>query len=124
MAVLRPRNDPVRLFGRRLVLLGLFALIVLSAMGVWSAYQKEKESRLLRKEAEMQLTDLSQRQAQLDADIASLETDRGKEQVLREQYALAARGEGLIVIVDTPPVAPTRATSSLVDWLKKTFTWW
>ncbi|MDO8575921.1 MAG: hypothetical protein Q7R90_01255 [bacterium] len=124
MAVLRPRNDPVRLFGRRLILLGLFALIVLSVMGVWSAYQKEKESRLLRKEAEVQLSDLSQRQAQLDADIASLETDRGKEQVLREQYALAARGEGLIVIVDTPPVAPTRATSSLVDWFKKTFTWW
>lgn len=124
MAVLRPRNDPVRLFGRRLILLGLSALIVLSAMGVWSAYQKEKESRLLRKEAEMQLGDLSQRQEQLDADIANLETDRGKEQVLREQYALAARGEGLIVIVDTPPVAPTRATSSLVDWLKRTFTWW
>lgn len=121
---IRSRNDPVRLFGRRLVLLGLFALIVLSAMGVWSAYQKETESRLLRKEAEMQLSDLSHRQAQLDADIANLETDRGKEQVLREQYALAARGEGLIVIVDTPPVASTRATSSLVDWLKKTFTWW
>ena len=93
-------------------------------MGVWSAYKKQQESRLLRKEAEMQLGALSKRQAQLDADIASLETDRGKEQVLREQYALAARGEGLIVIVDTPPVAPTRATSSLVDWLKKTFTWW
>lgn len=121
---IRSRNDPVRLFGRRLILLGLFALIVLSAMGVWGAYQKEKESRLLRKEAEMQLGDLSKRQAQLDADIANLETDRGKEQVLREQYALAARGEGLIVIVDTPPVAPAHATSSLVDWLKKTFTWW
>ena len=121
---IRSRNDPVRLFGRRLILLGLFALIVVSSTGVWGAYQKERESRALRNEAEMQLTDLSQRQAQLDADIASLETDRGKEQVLREQYALAARGEGLIVIVDTPPVAPTRATSSLVDWLKKTFTWW
>jgi|SRR3990167_9217431 len=124
MAVLRPRNDPVRLFGRRLVLLGLLALILFSVVGVWGAYKKQQESRLLRKEAEMQLRDLSQRQEQLDADIASLETDRGKEQVLREQYALAARGEGLIVIVDTPPVAPTRATSSLVDWLKKTFTWW
>jgi len=121
---IRSRNDPVRLFGRRLILLGLFALIVVSSTGVWGAYQKERESRALRNEAEMQLTDLSQRQAQLDADIASLETDRGKEQVLREQYALAARGEGLIVIVETPPVAPTRATSSLVDWLKKTFTWW
>lgn len=124
MAVLRPRNDPVRLFGRRLLLLGLLVLIVLSGMGVWSAYEKERESRLLRKEAEMRLGDLSKRQTQLDEDIANLETDRGKEQVLREQYALAARGEGLIVIVDTPPVAPTHATSSLVDWLKRTFTWW
>ena len=124
MAVLRPRNDPVRLFGRRLVLLGLFALIIVASAGAWGAYQKERESYALRQEAEMQLDDLSKRQAQLDTDIASLETNRGKEQVLREQYALAARGEGLIVIVDTPPVAPTHATSSLVDWFKRTFTWW
>jgi len=121
---IRSRNDPVRLFGRRLILFALFVIIVFSVAGVWSAYKKERESRALRQEAEMQLGDLSKRQAQLDVDIASLETDRGKEQVLREQYALAARGEGLIVIVDTPPVAPARATSSLVDWLKKTFTWW
>lgn len=124
MAVLRPRNDPVRLFGRRLILLGLFVLIIVASTGAWGAYQKERESYALRQEAEMQLDDLSQRQAQLDTDIASLETNRGKEQVLREQYALAARGEGLIVIVDTPPVAPTHATSSLVDWFKRTFTWW
>ncbi len=121
---IRSRNDPVRLFGRRLVLLALLALIIIAGVGVWGTYQKERESYALRQEAEMQLSDLSERQTQLDLDIANLETDRGKEQVLREQYALAARGEGLIVIVDTPPVAPTRATSSLVDWLKKTFTWW
>lgn len=114
----------MRLFGRRLVLLGLFALIIVASAGAWGAYQKERESYALRQEAEMQLDDLSKRQAQLDTDIASLETNRGKEQVLREQYALAARGEGLIVIVDTPPVAPTHATSSLVDWFKRTFTWW
>lgn len=114
----------MRLFGRRLVLLALLGLIVVAGLGAWSAYKKERESYALRQEAEMQLGDLSKRQTQLNADIANLETDRGKEQVLREQYALAARGEGLIVIVDTPPVAPTRATSSLVDWFKKTFTWW
>ncbi len=124
MAVLRPRNNPVRLFGRRLVLLGLLSLIIIAGAGVWSTYKKERESYALRQEAEIQLNDLRERQTQLDSNIASLETDRGKEQVLREQYALAARGEGLIVIVDTPPVAPTHATSTLVDWFKKTFTWW
>ncbi len=118
------RNNPVRLLGRRLILLALMASIIIVGAGVWGTYKKERESRALRQKAEIQLSDLSKRQTQLDADIASLETDRGKEQVLREQYALAARGEGLIVIVDTPPVAPTRATSSLIDWFKKTFTWW
>ena len=121
---IRSRNDPVRLFGRRLILLALFALIVVALVGVWSTYKKERESYALRQEAEMQLNDLANRQMQLDADIENLQTNRGKEQVLREQYALAARGEGLIVIVDTPPVAPTRATSSVIDWLKKTFKWW
>ncbi len=121
---IRQRNDPVRLFGRRLVLLALFGLIIVASLGAWSAYKKERESHVLRQEAEMQLGDLSKRQEQLDTDIASLETDRGKEQVLREQYALAARGEGLIVIVDTPPVAPAEETSSVLEWLRKAIPWW
>ena len=121
---IRSRNDPVRLFGRRLILLALSVLIVFSAMGAWSAYQKERESHTLRLQAEMQLSDLSKRQTKLDLNIANLETDRGKEQVWGEQYALAARGEGLIVIVDAPQAAQTRATSSVLEWLHKAFSWW
>ena len=121
---IRWRNDPVRLLGRRLLLLALVGLVAVAILGTWGAYEKERESYALRLEAEGQLNDLSTRQSQLDADIASLETDRGKEEVLREQYALAARGEGLIVIVETPPVAPTRATSSVIEWFKKAFSWW
>lgn len=121
---IRSRNDPVRLFGRRLVLLSLLGLIAVASAGAWNAYGKERESRALREQAEMQLSDLSKREAQLDADIANLETDRGKEQVLREQYALAARGEGLIVIVDAPKATPTQATSSVLEWLHKAFSWW
>lgn len=121
---IRQRNDPVRLFGRRLVLLALTGLIVVAIAGARSAYEKERESRTLRLQAEIQLNDLSKRQSQLSADIASLETDRGKEQVLREQYAFAAYGEGLIVIVDTPQTAPTQATSSVLEWLHKALSWW
>ncbi|MBI5457935.1 hypothetical protein HY971_04400 [Candidatus Kaiserbacteria bacterium] len=121
---IRSRNDPVRLFGRRLLLLALLGVIVVAALGAWNAYGKERESRALREQAEMQLSDLSKRQAQLESDIANLETDRGKEQVLREQYALAARGEGLIVIVDAPKATPTQATSSVLEWLRKALPWW
>ncbi len=121
---IRWRNDPVRIFGRRLLLLALLGLIIVAIGGAWSGYKKERESGALRLQAEMQLSDLSERQSQLNADIANLETDRGKEEVLREQYALAAHGEGLIVIVDTPPVAPAEETSSVLEWLRKTLSWW
>ncbi|OGG49625.1 hypothetical protein A2763_03000 [Candidatus Kaiserbacteria bacterium RIFCSPHIGHO2_01_FULL_54_36] len=123
MAMMRYRNDPVRLFGRRLLLLVLLGLVVVVIGGVWNAYQKEQESKALRTRAEVQLSDLSERQTQLMSDVASLETDRGREEVLREQYALAARGEGLIVIVEPQPEQP-HATSTFMDKLKKAFTWW
>ncbi len=121
---IRSRNDPVRLFGRRLILVGLAVLVVAVASGVWSAYHKQKESAALRTQAEAQLRDLSQRQTQLNSDIAKLETDRGKEEVLREQYALAAKGEGLIVIL-SPTTTEVQATSSaFAQWLHNTFPWW
>ena len=120
---IRQRNDPVRLFGKRLIVLGLLALVVLAIGGVWNAYQKERESAALRTRAEVQLDDLTKRHAQLSSDIANLQTDRGREEVLREQYALAAQGEGLIVIVE-PQQEPVHATSTFMDKLRKAFRWW
>ena len=120
---IRQRNDPVRLFGKRLIVLGLLALVVLAIGGVWNAYQKERESAALRTRAEVQLDDLTKRHAQLSSDIANLQTDRGREEVLREQYALAAQGEGLIVIVE-PQAEPAHATSTFMDKLRKAFRWW
>jgi cell division protein FtsB len=125
MAVLRQRNEPVRLLGRRLLLLALGVLIVVALFGVWNVYQKDRESEALKKQAQVQLSDLAGREAQLNADIATLQTDRGKEAALRQEYALAAKGEGLIVIVDPASGTPIEATSSaFVQWLHKTFPWW
>ncbi len=97
---IRPRNDPVRLLGRRLLIAALFALVIVAGVGVWNAYRKERDSALMRDEAQARLRDLSGRQDELTSDIAKLETARGKEEVLRDQYALAAKGEKLIVIVN------------------------
>ncbi len=118
------RNDPVRLFGRRLMILILLILVVGVAWGAWGAYKKERESAALRVEAEGQLNDLTVRQIQLDEDIANLQTDRGVEAVLREQYELAREGEGLIVIVDKPETSPSQATSTMLDSIKGAFFRW
>src|SRR3989338_11217547 len=118
------RNNATRLFLRRLGLLGLLLLVVLGAFGVWGVYQKERESAALRAQVEGDRADLAQRQMQLGGDIARLRTERGMEEALREQYALAERGEGLIVIVDSPASAPAEATPSVFDKIKQAFSWW
>lgn len=118
------RHDPLRLFGRRLVLIALLVVIAVAIPGVWGVYKKERESRVLRAEAEAQLADLSQRRAQLEADISKLKTPRGMEETLRAQYRLAKNGEGLIIIVDPSTPVPAKATSTVMEWFNKAFSWW
>lgn len=118
------RRDPLRLFGKRLLLILLFVLVIIAISGVWKVYRKERESMSLRREAEVQLENLSKRQTQLERDIEKLKTPRGMEDALREQYRLAKTGEHLIIIVDPPTPAPIEATSSVMEWFQKTLSWW
>ena len=117
------RSDPVRLLRRRLLIVVLLMLIAVTVRGVWGVYKKEKESRQLRHEAELQLEDLKSREASLRSDISELKSDRGREEVLREEYELAKEGEGVIVIVE-PPASSPEPQSKTVEWFHRFFPWW
>src|SRR3989338_6900838 len=117
------RQNAVRLFLRRLGMLALLGLIAVSISGVWGVYKKERESAELRAQVERERADLTARRALLESDLNSLKTDRGIEEALREQYALAESGERLIVIVDREAPASVEATSTVREWLRKFF-WW
>ena len=124
MTALRRRNDPARLFIRRVIFVALALLVVFLAFGVWDVYRKSRESDALRTAAQIHLDDLTKRQVQLTSDIGTLKTDRGKEEILRQQYDLARSGEKLVVIVDPATSEPIHATSSVMEWLQKAFSWW
>ena len=117
------RQNAVRLFLRRLGMLALLGLIAVSVSGVWGVYKKERESAELRAQVERERGDLIARQALLESDLDRLKTDRGIEEALREQYALAENGEQLIVIVDPQSPPAVEATSTVREWLRKFF-WW
>ena len=63
---------------------------------------KERESSDLRMQAEAHLLDLQTRETALNAKITSLETERGQEAALRDEYQVGKEGEGMITIVDKP----------------------
>ena len=125
MTRLGQQRDPARLFLRRIGLLILLVAVVFAISGVWGVYKKERESAILRVQAENERADLLKREARLKEDIDTLGTDRGLEEALREQYALAERGEGLIVIVEPQTPESVQATSSdALKWFQKIFFWW
>jgi cell division protein FtsB len=120
----KDRKDPARLFTRRVGIAALVLLVVFAAAAVWNVYEKERESRALRLQVEGQLEDLRAREAKLNVDIAKLETDRGLEEALRDQYEVAKAGERLLIIVEPATAAPARATSSVLQWFRDTFFSW
>lgn len=98
---------------RRLFVLIFCALLVVVLRGVWGVYEKERESRALREEAEAELRDLRVREAELHADISSLSTERGMEEVLRERFEFGKENEGVVVIVEPPSSEPPPRQTNL-----------
>ncbi len=123
MRTFEKREDPIRLMRRRLVILVLLALVFVGVRGVWGVYKKEQESRMLRAETEMQLAKLKVREADLRRDMASLKSERGIEEVLREEYELAKEGEGVIVIVDPTEPVPKEPEPTRMQRIGSWFGW-
>ncbi len=115
----------MRLMGKRALILGLLVVVAMAGWSVRGAYGKASESAAQKDEAEAQYADLQKRESQLSANIAKLKTERGKEEELRQQYALAAQGEKMIVIVDAPKSTSAPATSTRPsNWFTRLFSWW
>lgn len=120
----KKRNEIARLLWRRTLLVGLFCAVVISASSVWNIARKERESAILRDEARAQLAALEGRKERLDESLKRLQTERGLEEELREQFSLAREGEELIVIVEkTPEPVPEPPPPSFIERLKRGF-WW
>lgn len=124
MAIPSNRRDLTRLFWRRAGLLALFVAVAMAASSVWGVYKKERESRVLREQAEREAQDLTVQQNELSTHIAKLQTERGKEEALRAQYAVGKQGEGLIIIVDPEAPQPIQATSTIMKWVHKFLPFW
>ena len=125
MVTEKKRHAPVRIFMRRLLIASMLVIVLLGIFEVWDVYQKDMESIELKNEALAQLATLSAQQNLLNQRIMELQTERGKEEALREQYGVGAPGEHEIVIEEPPHTQPMAATTSpLKQWLQHAFAWW
>lgn len=91
------------------VLAGLLILIVVFAINIFGIAKKSVEAKRNRDNARMRVSELAEKEVKLEADIASLQTDTGAEDAIRDKFRAIKEGEGLIVITD--PVVQAQVVS-------------
>ncbi len=110
----KKRNAWFKLVLSKLSVIILFAILIVVVQGTWSVYKKARFANENRQQAEAQSQELAERTEALTVELDRLQTDRGREEVLRQQFDVGHEGEHLIVLVDAPhqevPPAPKQPT--------------
>ncbi len=104
-----------------MALAALFSLLIIwFAYLIWGIVPKEERARMQVRETESQLASLEAREAQLRESLEELNTERGKEAVMRDTKGVALPGEEVIIVVppepELPPLAPRPWWKRMFDW--------
>jgi cell division protein FtsB len=81
----------------------LLIIFVFSAKGAWNSYSSKILSRDAADEKQEELQKLEARQAYLTEQLRKVETQEGREAVLREDFGLGRPDEQLAIIVEAKP---------------------
>src|SRR6185295_6350997 len=82
------------------LLILLFIIVLVFGWSVFGFWGKMRETAKNKVIAENKIAELRKQKAELSSNIASLKTDAGLEDSIRDKFGLGKDGEGLIVIVD------------------------
>ena len=86
---------------------------------IWGLAGKAQVAVTQANDAKWQYQALEKRKATLEANVAALDTVRGKDAAIRTAFGVARPGEEVIVVVPPAPVAPTTTPS----WWQQILNW-
>ena len=86
---------------------------------IWGLVEKAQVAVTKANDAKSQYQTLEERKAALQANVAALETERGRDAAIRTAFGVARPGEEVIVVVPPTPATPT----TTVSWWQKILSW-
>src|SRR3989344_1787768 len=90
----------------------LLLLAILLVRGAVKIVDKERESTRLKEELEAKALSMTDRKGELEANIASLHTEEGIKNEIREKFSVTEEGESVALIVDDRRATSTADESS------------
>ncbi len=100
MADYQVSQKKTKWFHSPIVLLAMVGVCIFFGSNMITLIKKNKDTRQLKEQASRELLELQERKQKLESDIASLKSDRGQEEIIRENFQVTKEGEGVVVIVD------------------------
>ncbi len=101
----------------------LIGILLLAAFGllslIWGLAGKAQIAMIQAADVKGQYQALEARKATLEANVAALNTERGKDAAIRTAFGVARPGEEVIVVV--PPSAATSTPE--LSWWQKILSW-
>lgn len=82
------------------VLMLLFMVVIVFTWNVINLLGKLQETAKNKKNQEEEIYNLQKRKEKLSSDIDKINTEKGKEEIIRENFGLVKEGENVIVIVE------------------------
>lgn len=105
---------------RQGIIVGVLLLVAVWLLSlIWGLAGKAQIAVTEANDARGQYEMLEKRKAMLQANIAALETDRGRDAAIRTAFGVARAGEEVIVVV---PPSPATSTAPL-SWWQKILSW-
>ena len=83
-----------RWFSSRWALVLFLLVAIFLTRAVWRAWWQSRTVTAERDAAKAELAELAARRAELTRELATLETERGQETLLRQKFPIAREGEG------------------------------
>ena len=109
-----------------IALIMLLFILILFGYKMIYLIKKERETAHTKAEILDNLNTLQKKEASLTKDISRIETDGGKEEIIREKYPMVQNGEKMVTIVDedvkeNPVEEKAGSSHGFWNWIKGIF---
>jgi cell division protein FtsB len=124
---MKRKNDNYVFWHSPGALILLFFVLIFFGYKIIDLIQKERETSHKKELILDQINDLKKRENSLSRDISRLETEEGKEEIIREKYQVAKEGEKMVIIVNEEENSGSDLLESEIEshgfwnWVKRTF---
>ncbi len=102
------------------VLVGFMIIIIFVIRGTYGVVMKNRESAQSVNNLKAKMATLSDREAQLKAEIARLGTSEGIDTLIKEKFSVSKEGERVAVIVDESNTSVSSSTGETkINWFQR-----